>query len=405
MRPEIAASLQSIQSKLGDNLGGVLEEEASATTPNFRQALVLEHLSGLQSGGAMPLTIGSYRFGRSSSSIMFDQGKPHDPQFGLTVDPEGVVVLYPPPVGVMLDGEKVMEPRPMTIGQTITIGHNRFGLRPQARLAVSRTSASGDAGTPMPTPAKGRGVDQTILDWVGEHRDRTLRLMWADLVGPVEIHNRITENDLFDITIHGDRFGHVLLGATDMAYQLPLELENANKATKEAAEAAFDRLPGAPISVDLAHASVALVGPREQCRAVATWMAISLAAQSAPTCLSINVENSNDSGSWSWLERLPHKEQLETQRLAVNIVDEKRPNVPITNGTVVMYEGAVAVPDQFDVVLELSAHAATFTDRTNGVENAVQHEIAAIGLANAVAVERSLIISQHLASAEEESWG
>lgn len=395
MRPDIAASLQSIQSQLGDSLGDLLEVENSAEVSSYGPALVLEHLSGLQSGGSVSLSSGSYRFGRSSASIMFDTGKPHDPQFGLTIDPDGAVVLYPPSTGVLLDGEEVLGPQPMRLGQVITIGHNRFGLHPEGRWGTSRTSTAAEPHPPMPTPEKGRHVDQQILDWVAKGRERAAKQLWTDLRGPVEVHNRISENRLFDVVAEDARFGHVLLGMSDTAYPLPVELANANQTTREAAEEIYGRLPGAPVSIDLAKSSLALVGARDHCRAVATWIAISLVAQSAPTCLGVTVDSAGNSGAWSWLVDMPHKKAAESQKLSVTVVDQKRPDPVTRSGTVVMYDTAADVPDAVGAVLEISSQGATFTDRTIGGHNADVVEISAIGLANAVAVERSLLISHY----------
>ncbi len=400
VRPEIAASLQSIQSQLGDSLGGVLEEQATAPTPNYRQALVLEHIGGLQSGGSMPLTIGSYRFGRSSNSIMLDTGKPHDPQFGLTIDPEGEVVLYPPSAGVLLDGVMITEPEPMKIGQVITVGHNRFGLKPQARLSVSRTSTAGEAGDPMPTPGKGKAVDQAIIDWVAAHRDRSLRSLWSGLVSPVEIHNRITQNELFTMTAQDPGFGRGLLGTTDLGYDIPLEVATANRATRDHAAGVFSALAGAPLCVDFTKTSLAIVGPLDQARAIATWLVLSLAVQSSPADLGIIAKTSASTGSWSWLDRLPHVAAT-TPTLPLAIIDEPYLGPAPAAGAIVLFESAGSVTEGFGMILEVSANSATYIDQNSGPH---ERSVAAIGLADAVAVERSLVISQHVENSEGESW-
>ena len=350
----------------------------------------------------MPLTVGSYRFGPSSGSVLLDQGKPHDPKFGLTVDPQGGVVLYPPRDGVLLDGEKILEPRPMNVGQVIRIGQNRFGLRTQAWLTTNRTSVRAEDSVPMPTPKKGRGVDSEIIDWVVDHRRRTLRAMWAGLASPAEIHHRISENQLFGVLADHPVFGHALLGAADVRYTPPQELTNANKATIEAA-AAYDSLPGAPISVDLNNSSLALVGPPDMCRAVGTWIVISMAAVYAPTSLGCAVRDSKNIGSWGWVDRLPHVDPYLGRSLTLTIVEEKRPVVNAGPGKVVLYPNMAAVPDEIGAVLELGPTSATYTDRTG--DAAVAYDIAPIGLANVVAVERSLTISQHLTSIEEQHHG
>ena len=401
VRPEIAANLHSIQSKLGDSLGGVLEEETAAPTANFRQTMVLEHIGGLQSGGALALATGSYRFGRSSSSVMLDNGKTHDPQFGLTVDPEGVVTVYPPAAGLLLDGEIITEPSPMSVGQVVTVGHNRFGLKPQARLAVSRTSTAGDAGEPMPAPARGRSIDHAIIDWVRDHRDRTLRSMWLGQVSPVEIHSRITENALFQTGADDQGFGQLLLGTTDLEYTPPAEVANANSATREEIESWYTTLSGAPVCVDLNHTSLAIAGPGDHARAVATWLVLSLAARSSPIDLGIVAQTSANPGAWSWLDRLPHLGSP-TPTLTVALVDERWPGGDVASGAIALFDSPTAVPQEFGAVLEVNPTAATFIDR---LSDGIERDVTVIGVANAVAVERSLVIGQHLDAMEEGSWG
>ncbi len=401
VRPEIAANLHSIQSKLGDSLGGVLEEETAAPTANFRQTMVLEHIGGLQSGGALPLATGSYRFGRSSNAVLLDNGKTHDPQFGLTVDPEGSVTLYPPAAGVLLDGEVVTEPSPMSVGQVVTVGHNRFGLKPQARLAVSRTSTAGDAGEPMPAPARGRSVDMNVIDWVQDQRERALRALWLGHVSPVEIHRRITENSLFQTGAEDQGFGQLLLGTTDLPFDAPDELSATNKATQEEVAEWYATLPGAPVAVDLNHTSLAIAGPGDHARAVATWLLLSLATRTSPADLGIVAQTSAKAGAWSWLDRLPHLGSP-SPTLTVALVDEQWPGGDVASGAIALFDSPTLVPREFGAVLCVQPAAATFVDH---LADGVERDVTVIGIANAVAVERSLVIGQHLDAMEDGAWG
>lgn len=330
---------------------------------------------------------------------MLDSGKTSDPQFGVTVSPEGVVTVYPPPHGLRLDSETITEPTPVQINQVIGIGNDRFVLRPSDGLVVARTSASSDV-MPMPAAAKGRAVDQQIIDWVASGRGQALRARWEGLVGPVQVHSRITDNSLFHLDSQHETFGHVLVGTADLPYSLPAELSNANKATVEHAEAAFGVMPNAPLAVDLAKTSLAIVGPRDRARAMATWLAMSLVASHSPADLSVETRAPADPGFWSWLDRFPHLDSEGSSALTVTISDERRAHAVCQNGVIGMLSTTADIPDEFGVVVEISDRSATFIDRNSGAKT---HEVAVIGMANPVAVERSLMVSQHLVEAGDEA--
>jgi hypothetical protein len=104
----------------------------------------------------MLLQTGSYRFGRSSNSLMLDAGTTNDPQFGLTISPQGLVTVYPSPSGLIVDGQVITEATPLQINQVIAVGSDRFMLCPSDRLGVTRTSGSADGSRPMPQKAKGK---------------------------------------------------------------------------------------------------------------------------------------------------------------------------------------------------------------------------------------------------------
>ncbi len=349
----------------------------------------------------MLLQTGSYRFGRSSNSLMLDAGTTNDPQFGLTISPQGLVTVYPSPSGLIVDGQVITEATPLQINQVIAVGSDRFMLCPSDRLGVTRTSGSADGSRPMPQKAKGKAVDQAIIDWVEGQRNHAIRARWDGLLGPVEVHSRITDNDLFPVGSQDQTFGHVLLGTADIPYQLPAELADVNRATREHAEASFSTLPNAPISVDLTRNSVAIVGPRERVRAVATWLAISLAVSHAPADLGVTTRAPADPGFWSWLERFPHHvhaDSLGTPGLppaVVTISDERRAHAVLPQGVIGILSARADVPDEFRIIVELTDRSASFTNRDTGQEI---EDLAVIGMANAVALERSMMVAQHLDS-------
>ncbi len=395
MRPEIAASLQTIHTQLGDDLGGVLDEQTAEPVAHFRQAMALEHVGGLFSSGAFQLDVGSYRFGRAPGSIMFDSGTPQEPQFGLTVSPEGTVMLYPAPQGIRIDGREVTAAETIGIGQVIAVGHDRFRLRPKERLSVSRRGDDGEILPSMPAPATGRAVDQTILDWAFDVRDRQLRSHWLNIAGPVQVHFQIERGELFGVGRDDDQFCKAVIGTTDQTYTPPVDISSVNKATQEAMAQQVNLLPGIPVIVDLSQTSLAIIGPKSLSRAAATWMALSLVTQTAPADLGVTTNVTIDSAEWSWLARVPHAEQVGSAPVTLSIQHTRRPSaVPETGGIVILEPGADQ-PDDVGAVLRLSADSASFTNRLDGSTDV---DVAPIGLHSAVALERSLVMAAHLDS-------
>lgn len=397
MRPEIAASLQTIHTQLGDDLGGVLDEQAAEPTAHFRQSMALEHIGGLFSSGAIQLDVGSYRFGRAPGSIMFDNGAPQEPQFGLTVSPEGTVTLHPAPNGVHIDGRKVSTPEAIGIGQVIGVGHDRFRLRPKERLAVSRRGVGEETLPPMPNPAKGRAIDQTIIDWALDVRDRQLRSRWVGIAGPVQVHFQIDRGEFFGIGRGDAQFFKPLIGTTDEGYTPPAESAAANKATQDALAQHANLMPGIPVTVDLTRTSLAIIGPKALAKAVTTWMALSLVTQSSPQDLGVSTHVTIDSADWSWLGRVPHSETADTASATLSIHHTRRPVQPPAFGGIILLEPGADEPADVGAVLRLAADSATFVNRLDG---GAEIDIAPIGLHSAVALERSLVMTEHLEARE-----
>ena len=377
----------------------MLDEEPTAPSiAQFRQSLDLQHIGGLHAGGAFKVDVGSYRFGRATGSTVFGVGTPQQPQFGLTVDPDGVVMLFPPRAGLKVDGAEVVDPQRISIGQIIGVGYDRFRLRPADRLSVTRRGAGGRDTTPsMPAPSKGRGVDQPILDWALDIRDREVRAQWAGLAGPVQVHRQIERGELFASEPGSPWFGHALIGTTDRPFALPEQVAEANRPTREALASLITVVPGVPVTMDLAKGSLAIIGPRAICRSVASWLTLSLLAQSSPQHLGLQPKAEVDAVEWSWLNHLPHVETAESAELVLRLINKRRPQVPPAGG-IVLLAPSTAVPEGVAAVLRLNADMATFTDLAAGTE---EIEVSPIGIASAVAVERSLAMSQYLTSGAE----
>lgn len=347
----------------------------------------------------MLLETGSYRFGRASNALLLDVGTTSDPQFGLTISPQGMVTVYPPQQGLTVDGKLITEATPLQLSQVIAIGSDRFTLFSSDRLGVTRTTGTSDGTRPMPAKSKGKAVDQQIIDWVEGRRNLAVRARWEGLAGPVEVHNRVTNNLLFPVDGKQPTFGHVLLGTAAVPYELPSELTGANRATREHAEATFGTLPNAPISVDLTRVSLAIVGPRDRTKAVATWLALSLAVSHVPADLGIMPQAPADPSFWSWLERFPHHVAPGsvgapgTPDAVVTISDERRAHAVLPQGVVGLLSARANVPDEFGAILEFSDRSVSFSNRMTGEEI---EDLAAIGVANPVALERSMMVAEHL---------
>jgi hypothetical protein len=79
----------------------------------------------------------------------------------------------------------------------------------------------------------------------------------------------------------------------------------------------------------------------------------------------------------------------------VTISDERRAHAVLPQGVIGILSARADVPDEFRIIVELTDRSASFTNRDTGQEI---EDLAVIGMANAVALERSMMVAQHLDS-------
>lgn len=107
---------------------------------NSETVVVLRHIGGLSAGNMLGLHSGRYEFGPTiGQSGGLSSGKPSVVGFELRVDGQDEVVLIPRDVEVMVDGQMVTVPEPVTNGQVIQAGADYFSLgKPDDFVALAQ---------------------------------------------------------------------------------------------------------------------------------------------------------------------------------------------------------------------------------------------------------------------------
>ncbi|MDH3683393.1 MAG: hypothetical protein OEV40_26025, partial [Acidimicrobiia bacterium] len=307
-------------------------------------------------------------------------------------DPAGQVTLHPPATGLSLDGAELDEPTAVRVGQVIASMHDRFVLAPRRLSRRRGPGEADDPATPIPPATKGRGIDEEIVRWARDARDRDARLRRSELAGPAELHRRIERGDLFEASPDHPTFGVTALAVADVPYELPSETSRANRATQKEL-AALDVLPGVPIGIDFRHQSVAVVGPRPAGRAVATWLALSLATQSAPVHLGVDLRVRSNPSVWGCLDGLPHGLRPDAAPLRITVVDESRPIEIPERGAIVLLEPGAEAPDGVEVTLSIHPESATLVQTADGRP---YEAVSPVGISAALGLEWSLVLAEHL---------
>ncbi len=160
-------------------------------------------------------------------------------------------------------------------------------------------------------------------------------------------------------------FGRVVMALTDFPFAFPGDLSDLNPATLHELEA-IGSLPSAPIGVDLGSHSIALVGTRSATRPIASWVALSLCAQSRRGSLIIELQTGNRHNDWAWFASLPTMTPTVPRPLHVRIIDESAPHAVPETGAIVLLERGQELPESVGVVLDVRADTATIVDRFDG---------------------------------------
>ncbi len=399
MRPELANNLNLLQHRLGDSLDSFSLDSFSTDTgeqfaqPMVRKALELKQIAGLHTGGSLPLELGSYRFGTSSGATTLGTGTPESPRFGVTLDAAGVVTVVPPPNGLVVDGVVVAEPAALSVGQVIDAGTARFELCSGTPTLNKRSELGLETIAPMPPHAKGRGVDETIVQWALGARSDAVRRSRRHVVGPAEISSRSKAGPPEILASRPDHpgFGRVVVGFSDEPFSLPGDLSTLNGATRKR----FGALGSiaTPIELDLLTRSVAIVGTRRATRSIAAWIALAIAADSAADAIGVMVMSRGNRNDWSWVDALPHNDINPNSPLELVVIDEPDlPSVMASSGTVVLIDRGKPVPDAVGIIIEVDDETVTFIDRSAGTTKAM----APIGVSPMFALEVGCQIAEHV---------
>ncbi len=335
--------------------------------PELSAALELRQIAGIHAGGTYPLAVGSYRFGHRSSPSALAAGEPTTPRFGLTIDPAGCVTLIPPPGGIRLDGFTVLSPTSVALGQVIDAGSARFVVATAGPPLQQREKRTPGVAPLAPSRRRGRAVDPSVLEWGLATRSVAARERRKAALNPYDIRQIVASggSGLFAAAPGQTSFGRVVMALTDFPFAFPGDLSDLNPATLHELEA-IGSLPSAPIGVDLGSHSIALVGTRSATRPIASWVALSLCAQSRRGSLIIELQTGNRHNDWAWFASLPTMTPTVPRPLHVRIIDESAPHAVPETGAIVLLERGQELPESVGVVLDVRSDTATIVDRFDG---------------------------------------
>lgn len=359
------------------------------------RGLELRQIAGLHAGGRIELPIGSYRFGPKSGATALGNGRVEDAVFGLTVDPGAEVMLVIGSAPVQLDGVTITESQPIVPGQIIAAGGSRF------ELAANDASPSSDTNPPVPAnpPAssKGRKADPDVVAWANAQRRQAAVARRAAIATPFDISHRskVGPSAFFLDTAASPGFGQVPIGFVDSPYTFTGNLSTVNGPTKKHLHT-IEILPSTPVMIDLLTESVAVVGTRQTARAVATWIALAVAVTSRPDAAGIMLCARGQRGDWSWIDAVPHPDELATSPLNVVVFDETdSPDAVPQRGTVVVVEQDQAIPNGVGAIIELAKNGPTFSSGGERVTG-----MTPIGVSSMFALETVFQINDHFHTTE-----
>jgi hypothetical protein len=180
------------------------------------------------------------------------------------------------------------------------------------------------------------------------------------------------------------------MALTDFPFAFPGDLSDLNPATLHELEA-IGSLPSAPIGVDLGSHSVALVGTRSATRPIASWVALSLCAQSRRGSLVVDLQTGNRHNDWAWFASLPTMTPTVAHPLHVHIIDESVPTSVPGTGAIVLLDRGQELPESVGVVLDVRSDTATIIDRFDGF---AAEGVTPVGVSSLFALEVAYQLSE-----------
>ncbi len=366
------ASEHSIE-KPGAKSGSEFDTTSADFAPpvTATQALEVRQVAGTHAGGSFALSQGSFRVGPGEASAALESGKTASPRFGLTVAPDGTTQLIPPAGGITVDGRPVTSPVALEPGQIIDATSARF----QIGIARDRDALQAEATdeltspslSPMPAASKKRGVDNDVMDWLHSVQAEMARSMRTGFT-PDEIKRRsVIGPSSFRIAPVGSTlFGRAPVALGDLGLNLPGDLSLVNKQTRTAVGAS-SIVPSVPLDVDLLTQSIAIVGQTSSAQTIASWLTLCVSVLASPDDVGVTILARNNRGDWSWCDALPHAEQRPGRALNIIINDRQTDlgRLP-TNGVISIVDNHGDIPDDTEIVLDLSGADPTLQDTTTG---------------------------------------
>lgn len=397
MTSHVPANLERLQQRLGPDAAERLAAAAGEgyTQPSVDKGFELQQVAGLQAGGSVALRAGSYRFGQRNGSNALGEGQPAAGHFGITVSPQTEATLITGQNSVQLDGIDLGAATPITTGQIITVEGARFELASRTPSLRNRSGQATEVTAPMPSPSKGRGVDEAIVSWGNEDRRRAGARRRQASVSPPEINRRTKQGPTAFYLDGPDApgFGRVPIALIDAPHEFAGDLSALNGATKKELQR-LAVLPSVPLEIDLLTESIAIEGPPAAARCVASWLALAVAVTTRPDAVGIQVQARGHRSDWSWIDALPHPEHQPSSPLNVVVIDEGQlpASVP-SRGAIVIVEAQRRVPDGVGVTMRLDAAGTRITRGGSMLETATP-----IGVSPMFALEMTFQINDHFHS-------
>lgn len=307
--------------------GHPAEESASAPEP----VLEMRQVAGLTSGSVMELHVGSFQFHESESDV----------GFAVVVDETEEAYVVPGTAEAQVDEVPLNEPTPL-FDSILNVGSACFTVRRHRPLPDSESRlraleeirrVPGAINVPDLSVAEG-GPTQSRSSRFGalfsrsEGEAETLDHRWWEFLesirearslvaerhrwlhpDPEELRSRLDRLDpgLWDRTRRHPQFGRIALAYATIPWEprfddpdrIPTELHGLIRE--------MSKLPWVPVTANLSHGPLGIVGPRPATLAATRHAVLSLACLTAPSDLSFSIVTAKGLiDSWSWTSALPN---------------------------------------------------------------------------------------------------
>ncbi len=350
---ESSALAKALAAQLGDDLDRILGANESGIRTEFSMVeqpasgLELRQVAGLTAGYTQPLGPGTHNFGSASASPAGDdQTRP----FTLTVGEDHVAWLPGKERGIRLDGLPISTPTRVDHG-VIDAGSARFlvaqsrpptrrrggstvvpgtptdvgptGPLRQERIRVADyTSAGSDPSTPTTSRTRRFGkrnndgnharakVDSSpLIDRMLEVRAVAVQHARSQFPDPGQLIQMAMAgaDHMGHIGPRDEGFGVVPIAYGDLPWNPPFDRPDRIPGPMVVAVQQHSVLASVPLTVDLLHGHLGIVGERQACLAVARQIAIALRVLSPVDAVSFALLSPDAQPvDWAWLNHMPN---------------------------------------------------------------------------------------------------